>query len=56
MIYVKYQEREEEIMGQMLPDGGRRRYNRGNGRRYQGESGVVVGIAADGAVISSGRC
>ena len=43
-------------MGQILPDGGRRRYNRGKGRRYQGESGVVVGITADGAVISSARC
>ena len=43
-------------MGQMLPDGGKRRYNRGDGRLYQGESGVVVGITADGAVISSARC
>ena len=25
-------------------------------RFFQGESGVVIGIAADGAVISSGRC
>ena len=40
----------------MLPNGGRRRYNKGKGRHYQGESGVVVGIAADGAVISSARC
>ena len=28
----------------------------GNGRLFQGESGVIIGIAADGAVISSGRC
>jgi len=26
------------------------------GRDFQGERGVVIGIAADGAVISSGRC
>ena len=43
-------------MEQMLSDRGKRRYNRGKGRHNQGESGVVVGIAADGAVISSGRC
>lgn len=43
-------------MEQMLSDRGKRRYNRGKGRHNQGESGVVVGITADGAVISSGRC
>ena len=43
-------------MEQMLSDRGKRRYNRGKGRHNQDESGVVVGMTADGAVISSGRC
>ena len=35
---------------------GKCRCYRVKGRDFQGESGVVIGIAADGAVISSGRC
>ena len=36
--------------------GGKAGTFRVKGRDFQGESGVVIGIAADGAVISSGRC
>ena len=40
----------------ILPDGGRNHYNGVNDRHFLGESGVLVSIAAVGAVISSARC
>ena len=46
-----------EMMGKStVATGGKAGTFRVKDRFFQGESGVVIGIAADGAVISSGRC